>query len=516
MDAAAGTAGGRDGRVYPRHPRHPLRRQGPAATAGGHRQGSASDLIQAKELAHPVRLARGLFYGWWLAVIGAVIMIIGTVPLFQALSLWMPVLQGQFGWTTTQLSWAFTLTRVEGTVMGPIAGWGVDKLGPRKMVAIGLLVFAVGFLLFSRTANLWMFYLSFVVVSLGAGLGSWLPANTALNNWFRQRRSTAMSIPMLGFGIGGVVIVPLMAWMMGWDAQTAAEIPGRLGWQNTALVVGAVGLIAAVPLAWLVRNRPEDYGQHPDGIDPSIDRATGGSAGNAGGRRRASGGGAGGGAVAIAPEYTWQEAIRTRAFWLITMGHASSSIIIISVMTYLGLVMVERGFTLVEVGLVIAVQTAVSTAFMVIGGIVGDRIPIRIAIFGFSFLQSIAIGVLLFAETLPLFFLFAVLMGVGFGGRTPLTTSIRGAYFGRSSFARITGISMIPMNIMFIVVVPYIAWMRDNVTGDYTLPFATIAAVSAVGSVMFLLLGNPRPSPAQRRQADVRRLVTRGGAGGAD
>ena len=184
-------------------------------------------------------------------------------------------------------------------------------------------------------------------------------------------------------------------------------------------------------------------------------------------------------------------------------------------MTYLGLVMVERGFDLVQVGLVISVQTAVSTAFMVIGGMVGDRIPIRIAIFAFSFLQSIAIGVLLFADTLPLCFLFAILMGVGFGGRTPLTTSIRGVYFGRSSFARITGISMIPMNIMFIVVVPYIAWMKDSVTGTYTMPFATIAVVSAVGSVLFLLLGNPRLSPTQRRQADVRRLVSRG-AGASD
>ena len=476
-------------------------------------------MIEAKELTHPTRLARRIFYGWWLAVIGAVIMIIGTVPLFQALSLWMPVLQGHFGWTTTQLSWAFTLTRVEGTVMGPIAGWGVDKLGPRKMVAIGLIIFAVGFLLFSRTANLWMFYLSFVIVSLGAGLGSWLPANAALNNWFRQRRSTAMSIPMLGFGIGGVFIVPLMAWMMGWDAQTAAAIPGRLGWQNTALVVGAVGLVAALPLAWLVRNRPEDYGQHPDGVDPADRNAAGGNNPHNPGNPAAAGAGrrrnANGSSGPIAPEYSWQEAIRTRAFWLITMGHASSSIIIISVMTYLGLVMVERGFTLVEVGLVISVQTAVSTAFMVIGGMVGDRIPIRIAIFAFSFLQSIAIVVLLFAETLPLFFLFAILMGMGFGGRTPLTTSIRGVYFGRSSFARITGISMIPMNIMFIIVVPYIAWMRDSVTETYTLPFATIAAVSAVGSILFLLLGDPRLSPAQRRRADVQRLITRG-AGAAD
>jgi MFS family permease len=459
-------------------------------------------LLQVGELAHPVRLARGVFYGWWLAVIGAVIMVIGTVPLFQALSLWLPVLSQSFGWTPFQLSWAFTLTRVEGTVMGPIAGWGVDKLGPRKMVVIGLVVFALGFFLFSRTDNLWMFYLSFVVVSLGAGLGSWLPANTALNNWFRQRRSTAMSIPMLGFGLGGVVIVPLMAWTMGWDVQTATEIPGSLGWRNTALIVGAIGLVASVPLSLLVRNRPEDYGQHPDGIDPD-------SVAGAGSRQSAIGG-------AVAPDYTWPEAIRTRAFWLITMGHASSSIIIISVMFYLGLLMVERGFLLGQIATVISVQTAVSTAFILVGGLIGDRIPIRLAIFAFSFLQSIAMVVLLLAETLPMFYLFTILMGIGFGGRTPLTTAIRGVYFGRSNFARITGISMIPMNIMFIVVVPYIAWMQEYVTGSYTLPLASIAAVSAAGSIMFLMLGNPRPSPSQRRRADVQRLVTQGASTPAD
>ena len=194
------------------------------------------------------------------------------------------------------------------------------------------------------------------------------------------------------------------------------------------------------------------------------------------------------------------------------MGHASSSIIIISVMFYLGLLMVERGFGLGQISGVISAQTAVSTAFILVGGVIGDRVPIRLAIFGFSFLQSIAMVILLTAETLPMFYVFTVLMGIGFGGRTPLTTAIRGVYFGRSSFARITGISMIPMNIMFIVVVPYVAWMQEFITGSYTLPLASIAAVSAVGSIMFLFLGNPRLSPSQRRRADVQRLVTQGGS----
>ena len=85
-----------------------------------------------------------------------------------------------------------------------------------------------------------------------------------------------------------------------------------------------------------------------------------------------------------------------------------------------------------------------------------------------------------------------------------------GVYFGRSNFARITGISMIPMNIMFIVVVPYVAWMQEFITGSYTLPLASIAAVSAVGSVMFLFLGNPRLSPLP---ATPRRCAAIGNAG---
>jgi MFS family permease len=443
-----------------------------------------------------------MFYGWWLAVIGAVIMTIATVPLFQALAIWNAVLAGNFGWTPTQLSWAFALTRVEGSVMGPIAGWGVDKLGPRKMVFIGMLIVGAGFILLGLTKNIWMFYAAFIVLSLGSGLGSWLPANTALNNWFRARRSTAMSIPMVGFGLGGIFIVPLMAWGMGWDAQNRMPIPGRLGWEMTAIVVAIVALVSALPLALLIRNRPEDYGQHPDGIAPDSEADTTSRGTVYGGN--------------IVPDYEWREAVRTRAFWCITMGHASSSIIIISVMSYLGLFMVDRGFSLFEISLVVSVQTAVATAFMLIGGLIGDRIPIRLAIFAFSFLQSIAIVILLFADTLPMLFIFGTLMGIGFGGRTPLTTSIRGVYFGRSNFATITGVSMIPMNVLFVVVVPFIGIMKDHITHSYTEPFAVIGAVSAIGSLMFLFLGNPRLSPSQRRRADVQRLVTSGATTSGD
>ena len=177
---------------------------------------------------HTGPIGRG-FYGWWLATFGAVIMVVATVPLYHGLAVWAVALSQNFGWTTWQMSWALTLSRVQGVVIGPIAGWAVDKIGPRKLVVIGAVVLAVGWVLFSRVGNLGMFYVAFALASVGAGLCSWIPVTAALKNWFRRRLCTAMSIPLLGLGLGGVAIVPLMVWLIGWDPQTVAAMPGLVG-----------------------------------------------------------------------------------------------------------------------------------------------------------------------------------------------------------------------------------------------------------------------------------------------
>ena len=110
----------------------------------------------------------------------------------------------------------------------------------------------------------------------------------------------------------------------------------------------------------------------------------------------------------------------------------------------------DRGFSLPTVGLVVGAYTGVAAVFTLVGGYIGDRLPIRLALFVFSALQSGAVALLMVAETQQMVFLFAVVMGIGFGGRNPLTTVIRGVYFGRKAFASITGISMIPMNVLLL------------------------------------------------------------------
>ena len=99
--------------------------------------------------------------------------------------------------------------------------------------------------------------------------------------------------------------------------------------------------------------------------------------------------------------------------------------------------------------------------------------------------------------------LFAVLFGIGFGGRTPLTTAIRGEYFGRASFGKILGISTLPMNAMLLAAGPLAGYMRDRF-GDYDAAFLTLAALNGLGAVLFLISRKPRiPAPRPASSALV-------------
>ena len=438
--------------------------------------------MHVSDIIHPLRLVRGrIFYGWWMAALSSLVMAVSTTPLFSGMAVWNPVLRSVFGWTPGQVSWAFAFSRVEGGVLGPVEGFLVDRLGTRRMVLIGLTILGVGFLLFSQIHELWHLYLFFMVMTLGAGLGSWLPMMTALNHWFIRQRSMAMAIAMGGYHVGGIVLIPLLAWAVG--AIDGEDLGGdRFGWRVVSAGVGVFIVALAFPLSRLVRNRPEEYGLRPDGDTHGSAPAPV--------------------ALTEAPQlasddgdYTWRQAIRTRSFWLITLGHACSSTVIVTVMVHLGLMLDDQGFSLQTIGWVVSTQPGVGVVFNLVGGYAGDRLlPIRIALFGFSAMQAVAVFVLLQAgDSAPMLFLYAVLMGIGLGGRSPLSTAIRGAYFGRRSFASITGISMVPMNVLLFAAPVFAGYVR------YDVSFSVIAVVCLLGSCLFLMLGGPRPVSSSPR-----------------
>ena len=373
--------------------------------------------------------------------------------------------------------------------MGPLEGYLTDRLGARRMVLMGLLILGVGFLIFASVQNLWMFYVAFIVMALGQGLGSWLPLMTTINNWFSRRRATAMGWSNVGGRLGALLLVPAIAWAIDPDQM-------RLGWQLTALILGIFTLIIAFPLTRLIRNRPQDYGQLPDGAVPVSDPPASTESreetpsNRAGNTRPAA-------TVTRRPatqedgDLTAGQALRTPAFWLISFGHGFTSMIILAIMTHLGLLLKDKGFDVQTTGWIVVVYTATAMVFQLVGGYLGDRWPKNITLFVFTTIQAVAVVVLTLSTQLWMFYFFAVLFGMGFGGRNPLTTAIRGEYFGRASFGRILGLSTVPMNVLLLIGSPLAGYMRD-VQNSYDPAFLLLAGFNFLGGVLFLFARKPR------------------------
>ena len=442
--------------------------------------GSGLFLMALGGIPEVARRARRMFHGWFQAGLGALIAALGDAPFYWALPIWNPVLRNAFGWTAGQMSWAFAITQVETGLLGPVKGFLVQKLGPRRMVFVGLTIFGLGFVLFSQVQELWQLFAVFFILSLGSGLAATLPMQTVMNNWFMRYKARAMSLVTEGLAIGGIIVPLMLAWSIG---GADPNISVRYGWSTTALFMGILIMALAFPLARLVHNRPGDLGLRPDG-DSAVPAA-------------ASPVDAGVTLSATEEEgYTWQEAIRTKAFWLISFGHAASSTVLVTIFVHLGLMLDDRGFSLQAIGVVTVVYTGTNAISMLVGGYLGDRLPIRRVAFAFSALQSLAVVVLVLAHDTEMLFIFAVLLGIGFGGRSPVSTVMRGVYFGRKAFAAIMGISRVPSSIILFITPLFAGFMRDA-TGTYDVSFLIIAAFAFLGSCLFLLVGEPSGLPAR-------------------
>ena len=429
-------------------------------------------MTQGGERPNPLQRMRGMFYGWWMVPILGSVMSISNIPVFQALSIWAVALERHFGWSRTQLSLALVFSRVEGGFMGPVEGHLTDRLGTRRVVLMGLLIMGAGLLLFGRVQNLWMFYLAFIVMGLGHGLSGWIPLMTALNNWFRRRRATAIAWTQMSNRAAALLLVPLIAWAVDPDAD-------RFGWEVTATAMGVFVLLVSFPISRLVRNRPEDYGLRPDGDleEPSPAEA---GPGEATPPR----------IEAEEPDFTVRQALRTRAFWLISFGHAFLSMLMVTILAHLALLLSDQGIGVQMAAWVVVTYTATTMVFQALGGYIGDRVPKRVVLFVFTSIQGLSVLALTLRHSLPMAFVFAVTLGIGFGGRSPATTAIRGDYFGRKAFASILGLSTIPLNI-FTLLAPLFAGVYRDRWGSYDLPFNVMGGFCLLGALCFLMAKRP-------------------------
>ena len=423
----------------------------------------------------------GMFYGWKLVGLALLITALAGGPVWNGVGVWVSALEDHFGWSRAELTGAFSMAQFQGSLVGPLMGYLIDKLGTRRMVFIGFAIAGLGFIIFSRTTNLPTFYVAYFLIMLGISGGSWLPMMTSLNKWFNRKRGIAMGIAGEGSFLGGLVLVPILAW---------AVTPTNFGWSVTALWIGVVFLVAAWPLALMVRDDPADFGQLPDGESAGQREARLLTERSRNEDENANEG----------LNFTARQAIRTHAFWFITFGHALSSMLIATLTVHLVPLLTDQGMSLQTAAYVWAVLMGVGAVFQLIGGYLSDRLPRNQVLFGFAALQTAGFILAAFIDNLPMAILFAVVYGAGFGGRVPITTAIRGDYFGNKAFATITGISMAPLYLLMLAAPLFAAFMFDS-SGSYKVSFLILGGLGSISGVMFIFAKKPTSLPPDKRPA---------------
>ena len=423
------------------------------------------------------------FSGWRMVWIGALILTISSYEagLPQLLRLGLTEVRTIQSFDPV-LTAAYWFSGALPIILLPLVGWAVDRRGARLMVLCGLVTLGSGAALLPAARYMPVVFWSLSAASIGSVVSAQLPCLAMVNNWFRRHRATAMSLMMLP----ATAVYTLVRLFPGYLRLTLTHAPG-------VVVVAAVLVLAiAWPVSRMIRNRPEDWGEQPDG-------------GNAEARSQRHGNRFGVRSP-VDPDYTFREALRTRAFWLIVACAAVSTFSITETL-YIMHVMHERGSFPLHTQWARWLDGALLVAAVPLGGLLGDRFPIRGVMFAFGLVESLSMAVLAFSTTLPMFLLAAALSGIGIGGGLPLTYAALGVYFGRRNFATIAGLSLFLLQTVgvgaAILAVMAISGLH-GLMGSHTLSLAAIALVSAAGSWGFLFLGNPKPSPAQESPHHLR------------
>ena len=398
----------------------------------------------------------------WVIVVVAAIMRLSTSGFRSSSSILMPRIIDTFGWTPGLVGIGFSLQWIVSGLFGPSAGWLGDRYGARVTMLIGGVLFIGGMVLTGTMNHLWQFYLFFgVIVSISMAIFQ-VPLAVAVTLWFRRRLGVGMGVLQSSQGLGPLVAVPIMVLIFSeWGLRAAFIIPG---------IGGGLLLMLLVPLFY---NEPADVGIRPLGADDDepIQKSQKGE-------------------IARVRTNTFlKQAQKTPAFWNLIgihfWGCAGHAIILV----YLVHMAEERGVSPVLAAGAFVTLSIFSTVTRFGVPVAADNIGSKWVMAVCFFLQVAPVFILFFAQDAWMFYLFAALFGIGFGGEMSAFPIINRQYYGSAPIGTTYGWQMMGSGIGMATGAVMGGLLRDW-TGDYNATMALSLILSGVGVASIIFLPN--------------------------
>jgi MFS family permease len=355
----------------------------------------------------------GLFYGWRMVAASAAVRLLGAGLHSYGFTVFFLPLSQELNLSRTATSFAFSLARAEGAIEGPIVGHLLSRYGPRPVMIAAVSLMGIGYLILSQIHT----YVAFLVVYTGlislTHSGGFMHAPMTLTNtWFIRWRARAMTLNSAAYGLGGVLIAPLLSMIvLNW------------GWRWGAATAGLAFLLIGLPLCMTIRNSPEEIGLLPDGEERSSSQDVNPSS-------------ISNGAGEI--DVTASQAIRSFAFWALVFGAAVRNASYHAISTHFIPMMIWKGMSQQQATLLLSSFAFLGFTSTLLFGWLADSVnkPRMVSLILFTAGASILLPI--FANSMAMLLLFTLLFTT-VEATYPVAWAMVGDIFGRKHFAKIRG-----------------------------------------------------------------------------
>lgn len=345
-------------------------------------------------------------------------------------------------------------TMVQG-VLAPVTGIVVDRLGPRRVILLGVVLLGGSSILAGTIQAPWHLYLyTGVLGAMGIVALGWVPMGVLLSRWVVERRGRMVGLAFSGMGIGVFVFGPLAQWLI-----------DVVGWRGASVMLGVGVLVLLLPIAWWgARDAPVPAPGPPVAESSRASRPQ---------RAR--------------EDPTLAQALRTRAFWALGAAYLFTPLAVFPVFTHQVAFAVDLGFPRLLVAWLFGLMGLMSSVGRAVFGVVADR-------FGGALSATISFGctaggalALVATEAWPhtaWLVVYALLFGLGFGARGPIITAIAADLFGGRRFGVIYGLLNLG-NGVGAALGPWFGGAVHDVAGSYRIAFLSSVLFSALASACF-------------------------------
>jgi sugar phosphate permease len=402
--------------------------------------------MEIKKLTIPVAASRSSQSYILVTAFLALFAIVGFA--YYGLPFFYDFMTKEFGWSRAVVTSGNAVGKlIVGPIFGFIAGWMIDRYGPRKLMMTGALMAGTALIGLSFSTSLGMFYLFYIFNALGYVFGGPLPCQVLISRWFEKNRGKAMGIAYLGIGTGGA-LVPLIS----------AGLERNIGWHLALTMLGILVVLIAFPFAFFIRDSAENRAEKGN-LDTMVPIST---------------------------------ILRNPNFYLLAIGSMCSIGAVGGIGQHLKLYLRDLNFTQVQAAQVMSFVLLSSLAGRVLMGFLADLINRKYVMILIYMIVACAIPLLMIPDFPGRIYLFAVIFGVGLGGDYMIIPLMAGDLFGIRALGRTMGIILVADGIAESTFPMLVGALYNEVSKSYAAGFILLICVATLGAVIVSFLPKTR------------------------